>query len=137
MFSGHDPVSVTLFCRGQATFVCCFSFSPRLTPHLKAVVLQALRTSFCNDVQFLDMIDDSLDRKERFADNLGARWIFTSRIVETEISLNWNCNQFKLKASKFCQVRAQVTGGVEAGWFVGGEMSHLGIIISTGDPLQD
>lgn len=88
MFSGRDPVSVTLFCWAQATSMCCFGFSPHLTPHLKAVVLQALRTSFCDDVQFLDMIDDSLDRKERFADNLGARWIFTSRIVETESSLN-------------------------------------------------
>lgn len=53
--------------------------------------------------------------------------------------LKWKCNQFKVnwKLSKFCQVRAHIIGKVEAGCFMGSEVSHPGIIISTEDPLQD
>jgi len=49
----------------------------------------------------------------------------------------WKPVQSKLKALKFCQLRAQVTGRVEAGCFMGSGMSQLGIVISTGDSLQD
>lgn len=49
-----------------------------------------------------------------------------------EEELKWKCNPFKVnwKPPKFCQVRVYITGKVEAGCFMGSEMSHPGIIIS-------